>query len=334
VTLEGALRDGPSYVLPNGSGLEYGSFVLDDASLTYLGAHVASLEPALARGAAWVTLWDQVLEGRLHPTAFLDVGLAALAGEENELNLSRVLAYVSSTYWDLLVPEAREARAPEVEAALWAGVTSDRPTTARASFFGAWRGTALTPEAVGRMRRLWDGSEEIPGLPLSENDQTAMATALALRGVADAEAVLEAQEERIDNPDRRARFQFVRPSLSADLTVRRDFFASLRDPANREREPWVLSGLNNLHHPLRGNEGVEFVTPALEMVEEIQRTGDIFFPGRWLGATLGGHAQPEVADAVRDFLRTNPELSPRLRAKVQQSADMVFRSARIVHGWR
>jgi aminopeptidase N len=334
VTLQGALRDGPSYVLPNGSGLEYGGFVLDEASLTYLAANVGSLEPALARGAAWVTLWDQVLEGRLDQSAFLDVALAAVAGEEDELNLSRVLGYLRSTYWDLLSPEARRERAAEVEAALWAGVASDRPTTARSSFFGAWRGTALTPDAVARMRRLWDGSEEVPGLPLSENDQTALATALALRSVADAESVLDTQQDRIANPDRSARFRFVRPSLSADLAVRRDFFESLRDPANREREPWVLSGLNNLHHPLRGDEGVEFVVPALEMVEEIQRTGDIFFPGRWLDATLGGHTQPEVADAVRDFLEASPQLSPRLRAKVQQSADMVFRSARTVHGWR
>ena len=45
------------------------------------------------------------------------------------------------------------------------------------------------------------------------------------------------------------------------------------------------------------------------MVEEIQRTGDIFFPGRWLDASLGGHNQGEAADAVRDFLAQNPDLS-------------------------
>jgi len=333
LTLEGALQDSPAYVLPNGSGVEYGSFVLDDASLDFLSSNVASLSPALVRGTTWVTLWDQLLEGRLDPGAFLDVLLAALATEGDELNLSRVLGYVTSTYWNFLTPEVRAERAAEVEAALWAGVTGDRPTTARAAFFGSWRGAAMTDGAVNRLRRLWDGTENLPGLPLSERDQTALATALALRGVDDAEAVLDAQQDRIANPDRKARFEFVRPSLSADLGIRRAFFESLKDPINREREPWALAGLNNLHHPLRSDSGLEFITPALAMVEEIQRTGDIFFPGRWLGATLGGHGQPEAADAVRDFLAANPELSSRLRAKIQQSADMVYRRARIVYGW-
>jgi aminopeptidase N len=67
------------------------------------------------------------------------------------------------------------------------------------------------------------------------------------------------------------------------------------------------------------------------MIGEIQRTGDIFFPGRWLGATLGGHGSAEAADVVQAFLDQTPDLSPRLRLKVLQSADMVFRSARLVH---
>ena len=170
-------------------------------------------------------------------------------------------------------------------------------------------------------------------LPLSESDETALATALALRGVDDSEAILSAQEERISNPDRKARFRFVRPSLSADPAVRAALMESLADPANREREPWVLSAVNNLHHPLRRDERFTFVPPALALLEEIQRTGDIFFPGRWLDATLGSHNQPEVADMVQAFLRDNPGLSPRLRLKILQSADMVFRSAHIVYGW-
>jgi aminopeptidase N len=334
VLLAGVLADAPAYILPNGSGMEYGGFVLDEASLSFLADSVAALEPALVRGAAWVTLWDQVLERRLAPDAFLDVALAALATEQDELNISRVLGYITTAYWDLSTSTDRRERAPAVEAVLWSGVTGDLPATARAAYLGAWRNVALSDEAVARMRRLWDGAEEVEGLPLSESDQTALATALALRGVPDAEAVLDEQWGRIVNPDRKARFAFVRPSLSAEPEIREAFFESLRSVENRAREPWALAGLNNLHHPLRAPHGLLFVTPALAMVEEIQRTGDIFFPGRWLDASLGGHNQGEAADAVRDFLAQNPDLSPRLRAKIQQSADMVQRSAAIVENWR
>jgi aminopeptidase N len=329
----GVADDRLQYVLPNGSGVEYGLFLLDDASLAYLADHLPELESGLARGSAWVTLWDQVLEQRVAPEPFLDLALAALPLESDELILSRVLGYAGATFWGLLHPDAREERSDALEAVLWEEVMGDRPATARSAFFSTWRAVATTPDAVARMRRLWAGDEELPGLPLSENDQTALATGLALRGVDGWSDVLDAQDERIANPDRKARFQFVRPSLDADPEVRAAFFQSLADPANRTREPWVLAGLGNLHHPLRGDTSLSFIRPALDMIEEIQRTGDIFFPGRWLNVTLGGHGEVEAAEAVRAFLDERPDLPPRLRVKVLQSADGVWRAAAILHGW-
>jgi len=115
--------------------------------------------------------------------------------------------------------------------------------------------------------------------------------------------------------------------------VRLGFFESLKDPANREREPWVLDGLQYVHHPLRAASALPAVRPGLDMVEEIQRTGDIFFPGRWLDAVLGGHASPEAAGIVHAFLAERADLPSRLRGKVLQSADGVWRAAHIVHGW-
>lgn len=106
-----------------------------------------------------------------------------------------------------------------------------------------------------------------------------------------------------------------------------------RDPAQREREPWVLAGLGNLHHPLRSESALPTIRPALDLIEEVQRTGDIFFPGRWLGASLGGHNQVAAAEEIQRFLDERPDLPPRLRGKVLQSADGVWRSASIVHGW-
>ncbi len=170
-------------------------------------------------------------------------------------------------------------------------------------------------------------------LPLSELDQIALASGLAVRGIANAEEILSQQEGRIENPDRLARFKFVRDSLSADPAVRASFFESLKQESNRSREAWVLAGLNNIHHPLRAQQSIALIEPALNMIEEIQETGDIFFPGRWLDSTLGGHNSIEAAEIVQEFLRSNGELSARLRLKVLQSADGVYRSARLVNGW-
>jgi aminopeptidase N len=65
------------------------------------------------------------------------------------------------------------------------------------------------------------------------------------------------------------------------------------------------------------------------MLVEIQKTGDIFFPTRWLTATLHGYGSPEVAATVQSFLKGQPASYPaRLRELILQNADILFRAAR------
>ena len=58
--------------------------------------------------------------------------------------------------------------------------------------------------------------------------------------------------------------------------------------------------------------------------------GDIFFPSDWLDATLRGHTSAAAAEIVQAFLDgTGPDYPPRLRAKILQSADILFRFVRL-----
>ena len=109
--------------------------------------------------------------------------------------------------------------------------------------------------------------------------------------------------------------------------MRDRFFASLSDVANRRHEPWVLEAVGYLHHPLRAARSERYVQPSLEMLEELRRTGDIFFPRRWLDATLSGHRSRAVADAVHGFLEARPDYPVRLRRLVQQVAHELYLAA-------
>jgi aminopeptidase N len=319
----------PRYVLPNGGGWAYGGFTLDEATLAWLMANLPDVDDALTRGSAWVTLWDALLDGQVTPEAFLDLALRALPRETDEQMTSRVLGYSSNTWWRFMGPTDRAALAERYEAVLRDGLTRAGTPSRKAAWFGALRNTAVSPTTVQWLKLIWEKKESVAGLPLAETDYTALALDLAVRNVDGAPDILRAQLARIENPDRRARFEFVMPALSADRSERDRWFASLREVANRRREPWVLEGLNYLHHPLRAAEAEGYVRPSLDMLVELQKTGDIFFPKRWLDATLGGHQTKEVADTVRAFLNGLPaSYPPRLRNITLQSAEELFRAAR------
>jgi aminopeptidase N len=151
---------------------------------------------------------------------------------------------------------------------------------------------------------------------------------LAVRGVSGWRQILDMQLARTQNPDRKARLAFVTPALSADPAEREQAFERLRKLENRRHEPWVLESLHYLNHPLRQPEAQRFVRPSLELLPEIQRTGDIFFPERWMDATLGRQRAPEAAQTIRDFL-AQTKLSRRLEWVVLSSADNLFRAARM-----
>ena len=320
----------PRFVLPSAAGWAYGDFILDRTTREYLLANLPDISDPLTRGSAWVTLWDALLRGEVGPDAFLDLALRALPRENDEQLTSRVLGYASNAWWRFLDSDQRHTRAARFESLLREGLGQAATPSQKASWFGTLRNIAITSPTVAWLKQVWENKEEVKGLPLAENDFTTLALELAVRQVDGWNAILETQLERIENPDRKGRFKFVMPALSADPSVRERWFESLRDVNNRRREPWVLEGLNYLHHPLRADASKKYVRPSLDLLWDIQKTGDIFFPKRWLDATLGGHSSREVAETVRGFLKSLPANYPdRLRNITLQSADELFRAADI-----
>jgi len=271
-----------------------------------------------------------VLYRRIAPLDFIDSGLRALPTDPDELNVQRILGYVGSAYWRLLSNEARRELATRLESVLRTGLAGARTTSLKAAYFSTLRHVASGTETIEFLERIWRRQESVPGLKLSENDESALALELAVREVPAWSEILENQLERIRNPDRRDRFAFVMPALSADAATRDRFFASLSDATNRRHEPWVLDGVAYLHHPLRAVESRRYIRPSLDLVREIQRTGDIFFPKRWLDATLNGHNSHTAAATVREFLDSQADYPVRLRQIILQSADPLFRASAIL----
>jgi aminopeptidase N len=318
------------FVLPNGGGIAYGEIHLDPASRDWLMENLPSIENELTRGSAWVTLWDAVLDGEVRPDAFADLTLKALPLETNELNVTRILSYLRDDYWRYTAPEARLRLAPRLETVLRTGLGAAKTQTFKSVWFSALRDVAQTKDTVDWLTRVWRHEDKIPGLTLSETDDIRLAEELAVRGVPDTQKILDEQYTRTKNPDRRAQFAFVRPALSGSQAERDAWFASLGDVANRRHEPWVLEGLRYLYHPLRADASAKHIADSLMLLREIQRTGDIFFPKRWMDATLGGDRSPAAASIVQAFVNQLPREYPLpLRRVILSSADELFRASKL-----
>jgi aminopeptidase N len=318
----------PRYVLPNGEGIGYGLFKLDDQSRQFFLDHLPEIGDGVTRATAWLTLWDGMLEGEVSPRQLAELMLRALPLEREEQNVQRILTYLAKTYWGFVDDASRLALAPRMEEALRKGIRESPGTSMKSAFFITFRRTATTPSALTYLERVWRKQEVIPGLTFAEADYIAMAQDLALRNVRGTDAIVTEQLGNIVNPDRRSRFAFTIPALSPDESIRDSFFAGLSNIENRRHEPWVLDGLSFLNHPLRRKHAERYIEPSLKLLPEIQRTGDIFFPTRWAQSVLDGHNSPAAAQTVAAFLAAQKDLPPRLRQVVEQSADTLFRAAK------
>jgi len=323
----------PEFLLPGADGIGYGRFAMDSAGIRRLLGRITTLPDPIHRAVGWQALWEEMLDGALPPADLLDATLAALAAESDELIALQVIGLLRNVYWRFLDPAQRLARAPEVERAHWRALEAAGTPGRKGALFSALVGVTLTTDGLARLERIWRKAEQPRGLPLAETQYTALAEALAVRGHPDAAMILDTEAGRIANPDRRARFEFIRPALNPDPVVRDSLFRSLALVENRRRESWVLDAITLMNHPLRAESALTNLGASLALVEEIQQTGDIFFPLRWLNATLDGHQSTAAADTVAAFLARHPDYPPRLRGKMLQAADELFRAARIVHGW-
>lgn len=329
-----ALATAPRFLLPGADGVSYGRMHLDSASRTALLTSAATLRTPLWRATAWSALFESMLGGDPAPRALADALIRAIPDEPDDLVLQQLLGLLETTYWRFLPPGPRLTLAPRIEGTLRTSLERAESAGRKGTFWNTLVDVTLSDSGVAWLERIWRHRSPPAGLPLSESQYISLAEALALRSPGHGETILTTQEGRITNPDRLARFQFVRQALTHDAAAQDVFMARLARVEERRREPWVLSAVGYLNHPLRAPASERFLHPSLELVEEIQATGDIFFPLGWMQAVMGGHQSRGAAEIVARYLAEHPQMPPRLQAKMLQAADNLFRAARIVDQWR
>lgn len=314
----------PLAILLNASAIGYGYFQLDNPSLSTILHGSLTVKDELIRGAIRIALQEELIHKKITGEDFISYLLISLEKEKESLNRQLLLSQLNQVFWSFLSDEQRSIYTPNIEKLLWELMNESTSVSAKAAYFSSYRDLALSQEATQTLYDVWSGKNKISGLPVSEQQMIDLAATLALLLPQQASEIIDSQLMKTLNPDRKKRLKYLQPFLSADIRERDTAFESLFETENRGVEPWVVDAVRYLNHPLRAKKSTHYITPSLELLEEIQKTGDIFFPRQFITAVISGHQSPTAAYYVKKFLLEHPNFPYRLKNKVLMAADLLF----------
>lgn len=310
-------------IIPNTDGRGYGIFLTDKPQLDLLLQGWQTLTTGTARQAVLMNLHENYLIHRFSDDQWANALVTALAREDDPLTASTICSYLS---YPLLCigDEARfsflENRSSEllltignIEEQLRHLATTHPLTSVRTQIYRLLMHVALRKDTVAMLYEEWLRADN----PLlSERDYMNLSYELAIRIPTEAEHIVDTQRQRLTDPNRINEYNYVSRAVIPYRHHTEQVFNELLNAEGRRIEPWAASVLRLLNHPLRDNRSTAFIRPALEVLEEVQRTGDIFFPANWTAALLGQHIRPEARQEVINFLNDYPDFSPLLRNKI------------------
>ncbi len=315
----------PTQILYNTNGFGYGVFPINNDRINFY----KNISEDVSRGYQFINLYENMLNGEIAPLNAYQVMFNAIQQEKNELIVSYLSGRIQDIFWTFLNEEERYAAQIETEKSVSELLKKDLPTNIKKTLFSLYQSVAFNPKGTANLYTIWSKKKTIKNLFLNENDFTSLAMKLAIYKHPKALEVLQEQQTKISNPDRLERFKWLLLSLSSDETVRSEFMESLLEKENREKESWVQTALSNIHHPLRQSSSTKHLKSVLEKLEEVQLTGDIFFPKGWLASSIGNYSSKEANSILQGFLAEKPNYSPVLMKKLLQTTDNLSRAQNI-----
>ena len=307
---------GTQAILPNTDGRGYGLFIPDEESREWMLAHWQETSDDTARQSLLMLLYENYQHRLISDKEWMEALMNGLKNEKNALIASTLCGYLGA-------PLSQLGQA-SWEEEIWEWSDKHPLASCRLQLIRCLISNARAPKSIDKLYQLW---KEQSHPMLNERDYMTLAYELALHCPERYENLRNTQRERITNPDRRRQFDFIVQAVTPDTLQMDAFFQSLMKAENRRIEPWTASALAYLNHPLRQSYAVKYIHPGLEVLEEVQRTGDIFFPKNWASALLRNHKSKEAYQEVQAFFEAHPGYSPLLKNKILQAAWPLYRDA-------
>jgi aminopeptidase N len=315
----------PDFIIYNSNGYGYGVFPVDRDNLN----QIAAVSSEVARAYSYINLYENVLIGKTAPLVAYECFLKGIEVEKDELIVRLLSNQLREMYWMFLTEKQQQANQNRLENFAYESLQKDLPANIKKILFGLFNSVAYSETAKERLFRIWNREDVFQNLKFNEDDYANIAMDLALFQHPKTVQIIEKTMLVTTNPDKQKRLAFLLPAVSNDEAVRDAFILSLKEEQNRVKAPWVISALGYLNHPLRQESTQKHLRLYLDLIEEIQTTGDLFFPKRWLTASVGRYSSPFAYQVVETFLKENPEFSPILKRKLLQATDGLDRAQKI-----
>lgn len=299
------------YIYPNADGSGYGRFILPENSIKSMEASWPQF-PELNRYAFISTLYENYLMHRIPTEDFLFSLCKGLEQEQNALVASACCNYMSRALF-----YAPDSVKNLFEKRLLGMSRSHKVTSVRQRLLRYLSTSASDSEVLDSIYALWSTKSDTL---LNERDYMAMAYHLAIMRPTQWQSIISTQRARLSGADRIREFDFVSRACTPDTAQQQTLFRSLLLKENRAVEPWAAQLLALLNDASREPQSNGYILPSLNVLAEIQRTGDIFFPADWLWSLFSGHKSEEARQIVRTFITAHPDYLPPLMNKLKENA--------------
>ncbi|NEA58109.1 aminopeptidase N [Streptomyces sp. SID13666] len=180
----------PAVILLNDDDLTYAKVRLDDESLAVVRDHLGDFTESLPRALIWSAAWDMTRDGELATRDYLELVLSGITKESDigvVQSLHRQLKLALDLYADPAWRDTGLAR--WTEAALEQLRAAAPGSDHQLAWARAFSATARTPEQLGLLAGLLDGTQVIDGLAVDTELRWSLLHRLVATGQADEAAI-------------------------------------------------------------------------------------------------------------------------------------------------
>jgi aminopeptidase N len=316
----------PAFVFANDRDYGYGLFLLDAKSREYVTERIGAMPDVFERTLLWGSLWDSVRTASFAPEEYVRLALKNLPQERDEALAASIVAHSETAIHRYIGAESATRLMAQLEEMAAQRMVSDPSKDLRIVWFRALSGVSEQPAGRDALRALLDGTLQVPGVQLRQQDRWGLVTALIAYSDPHADEVLAAEEKRDPSGDGK-KYAYAAQAARPDAATKQRYFDDYLHHPERP-EDWIEGSLGAFHYWNQSGLTEPYLEPALAALPQIKQQRKIFFLVGWLDAFIGGQQSETAQQQVHDYLRTGA-LDQDLRLKILQAVDELDRAVAI-----